>query len=202
MSMSNRIQASQTRERREKGEGGFETLDRHGRENQNIIRQMQFLMKNKFSTNREKEMKRYRNGEIWDFDQEMPVAEVILGLDGRTTSTMCICMPFIRFSDAPRPNPLPVLARVVAGCSNHNSVGDAEKKTGLLCEQENRREMMSNHALLLNSTKTAKGRGSNGGANLVHHPRDVENNAPPCLLARPIWLFESASIGFVFALLF
>ncbi|KAK8490941.1 hypothetical protein V6N11_024148 [Hibiscus sabdariffa] len=40
------------------------------------------------------EMKRYRNGEIWDFEHE----------------------PF-------RSDPLPVLARAVAGCSNHNSVG-------------------------------------------------------------------------------
>ncbi|KAK6918036.1 ATPase, BadF/BadG/BcrA/BcrD type [Dillenia turbinata] len=73
-------------------------------------------------------MKRYRNGEIWDFEQEMPVtrdgAEVILGLDGGTTSTVCICMPFIPFSDAPLPDPLPLLARAVAGCSNHNSVGE------------------------------------------------------------------------------
>lgn len=73
-------------------------------------------------------MKRYRNGEIWDFEHEMPLrregAEVILGLDGGTTSTVCICMPLIPFSDR-LPDPLPVLARAVAGCSNHNSVGGA-----------------------------------------------------------------------------
>ncbi|KAH7533648.1 hypothetical protein FEM48_Zijuj04G0154000 [Ziziphus jujuba var. spinosa] len=72
-------------------------------------------------------MKRYRNGEIWDFEHEMPVVavgsrDVILGLDGGTTSTVCICMPMIPFSD-PLPEPPPVLARAVAGCSNHNSVG-------------------------------------------------------------------------------
>lgn len=70
-------------------------------------------------------MKRYRNGEIWDFEHETPVSEdrpVILGLDGGTTSTVCICMPVLPFSN-PLPDPLPVLARAVAGCSNHNSVG-------------------------------------------------------------------------------
>lgn len=71
-------------------------------------------------------MKRYRNGEIWDFEHEMPVAlgarDVILGLDGGTTSTVCICMPVIPFSD-PLPDRPHVLARAVAGCSNHNSVG-------------------------------------------------------------------------------
>lgn len=69
--------------------------------------------------------KRYRNGEIWDFEHEIGELgnrEVILGLDGGTTSTVCICMPIFPFSD-PFPDPLPVLARAVAGCSNHNSVG-------------------------------------------------------------------------------
>ncbi|KAF2302250.1 hypothetical protein GH714_033875 [Hevea brasiliensis] len=70
-------------------------------------------------------MKLYRNGEIWDFEHEIDVPghrPVILGLDGRTTSTVCICMPVQPFSN-PLPDPLPVLARAVAGCSNHNSVG-------------------------------------------------------------------------------
>ena len=71
-------------------------------------------------------MKRYRNGEIWDFEQQMPVShdarDVILGLDGGTTSTVCICMPILPFSD-PLPDSVPVLARAVSGCSNHNSVG-------------------------------------------------------------------------------
>lgn len=75
-------------------------------------------------------MKRYRNGEIWDFEHEMPVMgssnEVILGLDGGTTSTVCICMPLLPVSD-PLPDPLPVLAKAVAGCSNHNSVGGKKK---------------------------------------------------------------------------
>lgn len=79
-------------------------------------------------------MKRYRNGEIWDFEHEMPVnrdgSEVILGLDGGTTSTVCICMPIIPF-DHPLPDPLPVLSRAVAGCSNHNSVGETAARETL-----------------------------------------------------------------------
>ncbi|XP_059664861.1 uncharacterized protein LOC132311137 [Cornus florida] len=74
--------------------------------------------------------KRYRNGEIWDFEHEMAVAmsrEVILGLDGGTTSTVCVCIPFTD----PLPHPLPVLARAEAGCSNHNSVGETAAKETL-----------------------------------------------------------------------
>ncbi|XP_044480410.1 N-acetyl-D-glucosamine kinase-like isoform X1 [Mangifera indica] len=74
-------------------------------------------------------MKRYRNGDIWDFESGQGGREVILGLDGGTTSTICICMPLISLSD-PFPDPLPLLARAVAGCSNHNSVGeDAAQET-------------------------------------------------------------------------
>ncbi|KAI3457666.1 hypothetical protein Pfo_014329 [Paulownia fortunei] len=76
-------------------------------------------------------MKRYRNGRIWHFEHEVTAAaqsngdtndkmlncssvdgrEVELGIDGGTTST-------------PLPDPLAVLARAVAGCSNHNSIGE------------------------------------------------------------------------------
>ncbi|KAG6748588.1 hypothetical protein POTOM_048517 [Populus tomentosa] len=77
--------------------------------------------------------KRYRNGEIWDFEHEIGELgnrEVILGLDGGTTSTVCICMPIFPFSD-PFPDPLSVLARAVAGCSNHNSVGETAARETL-----------------------------------------------------------------------
>lgn len=90
-------------------------------------------------------MKRYRNRGVWEFEQEvMGVAhsngkgrvfdsklfthggdsgKVILGIDGGTTSTVCVCMPLIPLTQ-PLPEPLPVLSRAVAGCSNHNSVGE------------------------------------------------------------------------------
>lgn len=47
---------------------------------------------------------------------------VILGLDGGATSTVCVCVPFFPFSDR-FPEPLPILGRAVAGCTNRNSVG-------------------------------------------------------------------------------
>ncbi|XP_008796778.1 N-acetyl-D-glucosamine kinase-like [Phoenix dactylifera] len=74
-------------------------------------------------------MKRCRNGETWDFESEMPAVSrnggVILGLDGGTTSTICVCIPAALHSSGRLPDhPLPILARAVAGCSNHNSVGE------------------------------------------------------------------------------
>ncbi|CAI9113642.1 OLC1v1014281C1 [Oldenlandia corymbosa var. corymbosa] len=90
----------------------------------------------------------YRNGEIWDFEaammsssvnhhkqQQYQEQKVILGLDGGTSSTVCVCIAFIdndsnnrRFemmNDGPSPDrPPSILARAVAGCSNHNSVGE------------------------------------------------------------------------------
>ncbi|KAF9588931.1 hypothetical protein IFM89_017610 [Coptis chinensis] len=76
-------------------------------------------------------MKRYRNGEIWDFENvSRDGVEVILGLDGGTTSTVCICMPVMPFT-LNIPDPLPVLARAIAGCSNHNSVGETAARETL-----------------------------------------------------------------------
>lgn len=58
------------------------------------------------------------------------VGGVILGVDGGATSTVCVCLPL--FSDpASLPDPLPVLGRAVAGCSNHNSVGEAAARDTL-----------------------------------------------------------------------
>ncbi|XP_042438460.1 N-acetyl-D-glucosamine kinase-like isoform X1 [Zingiber officinale] len=68
-------------------------------------------------------MKLYRNGEIWGFEAQVPPSPdggVVLGVDGGTTSTLCVCLPASR----PLPQPLPVLSRAVGGCSNHNSVGE------------------------------------------------------------------------------
>ncbi|XP_012830491.1 PREDICTED: N-acetyl-D-glucosamine kinase-like [Erythranthe guttata] len=84
------------------------------------------------------EMKRYRNRRIWDFEHELKmvdrddddVKKVILGIDGGTAHTVCICMPFIPFTHH-LPDPLPVLARTVAGCSNHNSVGETAARESL-----------------------------------------------------------------------
>lgn len=79
-------------------------------------------------------MTRYRNGEIWDFEHELTSGgqKLILGLDGGTIDTVCICMPITPFT--PNYNPLeppPVYARAVAGCSNHNSVGETAARETL-----------------------------------------------------------------------
>jgi N-acetylglucosamine kinase-like BadF-type ATPase len=47
------------------------------------------------------------------------MGSVILGVDGGASNTVCVCIP----AAMPFNDPLPVLSRTVAGCSNHNSVG-------------------------------------------------------------------------------
>ncbi|XP_022136560.1 N-acetyl-D-glucosamine kinase-like [Momordica charantia] len=83
--------------------------------------------------------KKHRNGEIWEFEREMSdgtgggagAGDVILGIDGGTTSTICVCVPFLQPHSLHLADPLPVLARVEAGCSNHNSVGETAAKETL-----------------------------------------------------------------------
>ncbi|KAJ6776741.1 ACTIN-LIKE ATPASE SUPERFAMILY PROTEIN [Salix koriyanagi] len=55
---------------------------------------------------------------------------VILGIDGGTTSTVCVCIPFFPSSKT-LPKPLPILGRAVSGCSNHNSVGETAARDTL-----------------------------------------------------------------------
>ncbi|XP_008812119.1 N-acetyl-D-glucosamine kinase-like [Phoenix dactylifera] len=78
-------------------------------------------------------MRRYRNGEIWNFESQTPAggAGVILGLDGGTTSTVCVCLPAAMPLASALPDPLPILSRAVAGCSNHNSVGETAARETL-----------------------------------------------------------------------
>lgn len=65
--------------------------------------------------------------------------EVILGLDGGTTSTVCVCMPLhpspttVSGVDCSLPDPPPILSRAVAGCSNHNSVGGTSPFSMTVC---------------------------------------------------------------------
>jgi hypothetical protein len=47
---------------------------------------------------------------------------VILGVDGGTTNTVCVCLP-AAMPPPQSPGAVPVLSRAVAGCSNRNSVG-------------------------------------------------------------------------------
>ncbi|KAJ8762086.1 hypothetical protein K2173_006750 [Erythroxylum novogranatense] len=55
---------------------------------------------------------------------------VVLGLDGGATSTVCVCMPFFPISES-LSKPLRILARAVAGCSNHNSIGETAARITL-----------------------------------------------------------------------
>ncbi|KAL6546306.1 hypothetical protein OROMI_022027 [Orobanche minor] len=49
---------------------------------------------------------------------------VILGVDGGATSTVCVCLPLRPLCEHRHlPDPLPVIGRADAGCSNQNSVG-------------------------------------------------------------------------------
>lgn len=50
---------------------------------------------------------------------------VVLGLDGGTTSTLCVCI------ETPISDSLVVLGRAEAGCSNHNSIGEAAARETL-----------------------------------------------------------------------
>jgi len=59
---------------------------------------------------------------MWEAEvcQSPRMGSVILGVDGGASNTVCVCIP----AAMPFNDPLPVLSRTVAGCSNHNSVGE------------------------------------------------------------------------------
>ena len=52
---------------------------------------------------------------------------VILGVDGGTTNTVCVCLP-AAMPPPESPAAVPVLARAVAGSSNRNSVGGNRRR--------------------------------------------------------------------------
>ncbi|CAM8944255.1 unnamed protein product [Rhodiola kirilowii] len=71
-------------------------------------------------------MKMHENGGVWDFERETVVgnvSDVILGLDGGTTTTVCVCIGY-EDGELVEDYPPAVLGRAVAGSSNHNSVGE------------------------------------------------------------------------------
>lgn len=67
-------------------------------------------------------MQRHTGRDMWDVEecQSPRMGSVILGVDGGASNTVCVCIP----AAMPFNDPLPVLSRTVAGCSNHNSVGE------------------------------------------------------------------------------
>ncbi|XP_024517373.1 N-acetyl-D-glucosamine kinase isoform X1 [Selaginella moellendorffii] len=59
--------------------------------------------------------------ELWDFENlaDGRAPRVVLGVDGGSTSTLCVCVNANSSKESPK-----VIGRAVAGCSNRNSVGD------------------------------------------------------------------------------
>lgn len=121
---------------------------------------------------------KHKNGEIWEFENNVNSTTggvedahsdggVILGLDGGTTSTICICMRVLPFSSSSNlPDPLPILARAVAGCSNHNSVGEAAARDTL--------EQVMAETLVKAGAKRSAVRAVCLGVSGVNHPTDQE----------------------------
>ncbi|CAA3032010.1 N-acetyl-D-glucosamine kinase-like [Olea europaea subsp. europaea] len=92
---------------------------------------------------------------------------VILGVDGGTTSTVCVCMPLLPFSGHRQlPEPLPILGRAVAGCSNYNSVGENAARETL--------EQVMAEALLKAGMSHSAVRAVCLGVSGVNHPTDQE----------------------------
>ncbi|CAI9089614.1 OLC1v1024217C3 [Oldenlandia corymbosa var. corymbosa] len=98
-------------------------------------------------------------------EAESECSEVILGVDGGTTSTVCVCLPLLRFSDH-LPDPLPVLGRAVAGCSNYNSIGEEAARDTLAKVME--------EALSISGVNVSAVRAVCLGVSGVNHPRDAE----------------------------
>ncbi|KAL7131170.1 hypothetical protein ABFS83_13G180400 [Erythranthe nasuta] len=92
---------------------------------------------------------------------------VILGVDGGTTSTICVCLPLLPFSDHRQlPDPLPVLGHAAAGSSNHNSVGEtAARETLEQVISEALSKAGKNHSAVLAICLGVSG---------VNHPSDQE----------------------------
>nr|GEX37544.1 hypothetical protein [Tanacetum cinerariifolium] len=98
-----------------------------------------------------------------DDKEEEEEETVVLGLDGGTTSTICVCIP-LRFtlSDVPPP----VLGRAVAGCSNHNSVGETLARDTL---KQVMMEALSNSGAKQSAVKAVC-----LGVSGVNHPKDQD----------------------------
>ncbi|XP_057538757.1 uncharacterized protein LOC130816135 isoform X1 [Amaranthus tricolor] len=91
---------------------------------------------------------------------------VILGVDGGATSTVCVCLPFLPFSDSNLPDPLPILSRAVAGCSNFNSIGEDAARDTL--------EHVIDEALSLAYLSRVAVRAICLAVSGVNHPKDQE----------------------------
>lgn len=88
---------------------------------------------------------------------------VILGVDGGTTNTVCVCLP-AAMTPPESPATVPVLARAVAGCSNRNSVGENAALETL--------EQVMTQALALANTDRSAVRAVCLAVSGVNHPSD------------------------------
>ncbi|XP_078432719.1 actin-like ATPase superfamily protein [Wolffia australiana] len=77
------------------------------------------------------------NGTVWESEivslADNKAEEIVIGVDGGATSTICVCLAL----SSVLPDPLPVLGRSIAGGSNPNSVGEAAARETLewvMCE--------------------------------------------------------------------
>ncbi|EXB75221.1 hypothetical protein L484_026003 [Morus notabilis] len=95
-------------------------------------------------------------------------SDVVLGVDGGATSTVCVCLPLIPVWDpqSSLPDPLPVLSRAVGGCSNYNSVGENAAKATL--------EQVLSEALTKSGSDRSAVHAVCLGVSGVNHPTDQE----------------------------
>ncbi|GAA0160118.1 kinase [Lithospermum erythrorhizon] len=86
--------------------------------------------------------------------------EVILGVDGGATSTVCVCVP------GDISHPLPILGRAITACTNHNSVGEPEARSML--------KQVMLKALSEAGSKVSDVRAICLGVSGVNHPKDEQ----------------------------
>ncbi|KAG2581397.1 N-acetyl-D-glucosamine kinase-like isoform X1 [Panicum virgatum] len=90
---------------------------------------------------------------------------VILGVDGGTTNTVCVCLP-AAMPPPESPAAVPVLARAVSGSSNRNSVGESAALETL--------EQVMTQALAMANTDRSAVRAVCLAVSGVNHPSDQQ----------------------------
>ncbi|KAL6856851.1 hypothetical protein ACP4OV_018233 [Aristida adscensionis] len=90
---------------------------------------------------------------------------VILGVDGGTTNTVCVCLP-AAMPPPESPAAVPVLSRAVAGCSNRNSVGETAALETL--------EQVMTQALTMANTEYSAVRAVCLAVSGINHPSDQQ----------------------------
>ncbi|KAL5230883.1 hypothetical protein ABZP36_029659 [Zizania latifolia] len=107
----------------------------------------------------------YDNGESPAATASGGEGGVILGVDGGTTNTVCVCLP-AAMPPPESPRAVPVLSRAVAGCSNRNSVGESAALETL--------EQVMTQALTMANTDRSAVRAVCLAISGVNHPSDQQ----------------------------